>query len=65
MATLRQSQMTDEQELGWWRHFASKVEPSELPRVGTALLGRRYRVLDVTEGLSGYLDEDGQIVREW
>ena len=30
-------------ELAWWRHFASKLSrSSELPRVGSAIRGRRY-----------------------
>lgn len=35
----------DAQELSWWRHFATKLTPdSQLPEIGTPLLGHRYRV---------------------
>lgn len=40
----------DEGELQWWRHFRTKViDPlSEMPRVGSPLLGNGYMVKLVT-----------------
>ena len=37
-------------ELEWWRHFRSKLsKDSELPAVGSALLGRCWIVLERKE----------------
>lgn len=39
---------SDEAELEWWRNFAAKFHPSELPQVGSMLLGRRWVITEAT-----------------
>ena len=49
----------DMRELEWWRHeFATRFAAANLPRPGTALYGRRLKI--VTSG--GYtIDRHGQV----
>lgn len=43
----------DERELQWWRDFALKTTPdSEMPRVGSPLIGHQYRVILITRRAS-------------
>lgn len=42
-------------ELMWWRQFASKFGPGNLPPVGTPLTGTRFVLMY----------DDGHAIREW
>lgn len=41
---LERAKAKDRAELEWWRNFATKFFPDELPKVGEPLLGYRLKV---------------------
>lgn len=41
---------SDAAELGWWRStFSSRFPSGSLPRPGSVLVGKRFRLVDETE----------------